>query len=180
MFVGPQLFPSLVLWEEKKMHKWQRLRTNGESLRFCGVWQKEHRNHGVPARGWWNGATESRPMKWKGEEPLLLCFQLEARESILKEFGAASQKSKPRLIKTSAAEFPLLLSAVPNASENISVSAAWNTFDNFIHVCYFSFLLCLYFHLILRRGKIPDVFSSNSPQQIPPAPRNCQTFIRQH
>lgn len=180
MFVGPQLFPSLVLWEEKKMHKWQRLRTNGESLRSCGVWQKEHRNHGVPARGWWNRATESRPVEWKGEEPLLLCFQLEARESILKEFGAASQKSKPRLIKTSAAEFPLLLSAVPNASENISQFQLLGTHLIILSTCgFFSFLLCLYFHLILRRGKIPDVLSSNSPQQISP-PRNCQTFIRQH
>lgn len=167
MFVGPQLFPSLVLWEEKKMHKWQRLRTNGESLRSCGVWQKEHRNHGVPARGWWNRATESRPVEWKGEEPLLLCFQLEARESILKEFGAASQKSKPRLIKTSAAEFPLLLSAVPNASENISQFQLLGTHLIILSTCgFFSFLLCLYFHLILRRGKIPDVLSSNSPQQI--------------
>lgn len=137
MFVGPQLFPSLVLWEEKKMHKWQRLRTNGESLRSCGVWQKEHRNHGVPARGWWNGATESRPMEWKGEEPLLLCFQLEARESILKEFGAASQKSKPRLIKTSAAEFPLLLSAVPNASENISQFQLFGTHLIILSTCVF-------------------------------------------
>lgn len=160
MFVGPQLFPSLVLWEEKKMHKWQRWRTNRESLRSRRVWQKEHRNHGVPARGWWSSdGTESRPMEWKGKEWLLSRFQLEARESILEEFGAASPKSKPRLIKTSAAEFPLLLSAVPNASENIPASAARNTFDNFVHVY-------LYFHLILRRGKIPHVFSSNSPQQV--------------
>lgn len=176
MFVGPQLFPLLVLWEEKRCINgsgWEQTESHfdpAESDRrnteTTGC-QREADGTVRQKVGRWSEKEKSRPycafnlrlenQSWKN-------LALQARSLNLGWSKPARQNSRccsvPSLMLQKIPQFQLL-----------------GTHLIILSTCvFFSFLLCLYFHLILRRGKIPDVFSSNSPQQILFFPQKLSNF----